>query len=69
MSANPYLFDTVKCAGPNCDAVRLQANHWFVCSRTKFGVAPAAFVSANDGIVSVFVSTTTGCSRRITLTA
>lgn len=27
---NPYVRESVHCAGPNCDAVRKEANHWFV---------------------------------------
>lgn len=30
MSANPYAISTVRCAGPGCEAVRREANHWFV---------------------------------------
>jgi len=29
--ANKYVIETVRCAGPGCDAVRKEANHWFLC--------------------------------------
>lgn len=28
-STNPYDVDTVRCAGPGCDQIRKQTNHWF----------------------------------------
>jgi hypothetical protein len=27
---NPYAVQTVRCAGPNCEHVRKDCNHWFV---------------------------------------
>jgi len=30
MSANPFSVQTIRCAGPNCEAVRREVNHWFV---------------------------------------
>lgn len=41
--AHPAAVNTVRCLGPNCNAVRLTANHWFVCERTNIYGAGEAF--------------------------
>lgn len=28
--SNPFAVETVRCAGPGCEAVRRDCNHWFV---------------------------------------
>ncbi len=28
--SNPFAVETVRCAGPGCEAVRRECNHWFV---------------------------------------
>ncbi len=30
MTDNAYVRNVVHCAGPNCDAVRKDVNHWFL---------------------------------------
>jgi len=30
MSDNPYTGPAVRCAGPNCEQVKKETNHWFV---------------------------------------
>jgi hypothetical protein len=30
MSGNPHVVTSIRCAGPNCQAVRKEANHWFL---------------------------------------
>ena len=30
MSTNPYTGPATRCAGPNCDQMRKDTNHWFV---------------------------------------
>jgi hypothetical protein len=42
--AHPAMVNTVRCMGPNCHAVRLTANRWFVCARTSTDGAANAFI-------------------------
>lgn len=35
--SNPFAVTTVKCAGPGCDAVRRDVNHWFTTAVIKGG--------------------------------
>ena len=32
--ANQYISTVVRCAGPNCDHVRQECNHWYICHLT-----------------------------------
>ena len=31
MSPNPYISTVIRCAGPNCDRIRGENNHWLMC--------------------------------------
>lgn len=35
--ANPFLVTSVKCAGPGCEHVRRDVNHWFTIDMNSAG--------------------------------
>ena len=46
MSVNPHVRPGIHCAGPNCEAVRKEANHWFLITfiaATLDGAEPAFY--------------------------
>ena len=45
---NPYAVQTVRCAGPNCEAVRKEVNHWFVVSTINGRFIAEPFESWGD---------------------
>lgn len=46
--SNPYKVATVRCAGPNCEAVRKEVNHWFVVSTINGRFVAEPFESWGD---------------------
>lgn len=48
--SNPFSVTTVRCAGPGCDAVRRDVNHWFVTAEIKggFHCFPFDYVMLNN---------------------
>jgi hypothetical protein len=41
---NPFTAPVIRCAFPNCEHIRKEANHWFVVTTTDFGPPKEAFV-------------------------
>jgi len=48
LMGNPYTIQTVRCAGPNCEAVRKEVNHWFVVSTINGRFIAEPFESWGD---------------------
>lgn len=45
---NPFAVQTVRCAGPNCEAIRKEVNHWFVVSTVAGRFIAEPFESWED---------------------